>query len=335
MGILASILLLLCVAVQAAPGHMIFINGHAMISLRAFSRHFDAAVGYDQGRGAITVTRNERTVSLIPYSNTGWIDDRQVTLRNPVQIIDDVTYLPLRFMCHAFELDCTWSADKRQVFIIVNTVNLERLEFDRDDAWGQHQHVIQRTFDFHHYVNFHEPRLHQGNPHPELGGSNHQNHAHAGSKPGQPAHPMPHTPQPPNNGTHNSPLIDNAGHPGHTYPNGNHVQPSNGSHPGGHPGQPAKPAPNNPQLTDRPIHSYQPVQNNPHPTPGGTGANNPHPTPGGTGANNPHPSGNTGQPSHLPATGNSGHQNTPPPANDKGQAKDRSVSDKKSDHGDK
>ncbi len=169
-GFLVALLALMTLAVQAAPGHMVLINGHNMMSLHAFSHRFGATVGYDTDRGAITVSRDVHTVELIPYSNIAWVDGNQVEMKNPVVIYDDVTYVPVHFMCRAFGMNCTWSPDNRQLIILLGGVSIT---FMRDDSWAQRRHVIQRNFDFHVYQNFEQqPRPHHGPtpPPPPQGG---------------------------------------------------------------------------------------------------------------------------------------------------------------------
>ena len=302
---LVSILAVMSLAAQAAPRHMIYVNGHAMISLRAFTHHIGAVVGYDLGRGAITVTRDVRTVYLTPYSTTAWINDQPTAIRHPVLIIDDVTYVPLRFMCHAFELDCTWSADRTKAFILVNVETNERLEFDRDDTWSQRPHITQHEFDYHTYQKFQEQHpahmkptaataYQHGNHATPIqinvnignGGSGHGQRPTGYSKPNQPTSNTPHaTGYTPHGTTHQS---------GNSFVN-------TITHPGGNPGQPVQTHGGNPGQSAQ--------------------------THGG----------NSGQPAQTHQGGQpaESHQGGQPQGKDQGKGNDKSSNDKRTDHSDR
>ena len=146
-------------AILSTVGHadqFVIINGHRMISLRAFSQDFGAVVQYDDNRNAISIALGNRVVEVIPYSTTAWIDGTPVAVANPVVIADDVTYVPLRFICHAFNLNTNWYNGNQQVYI-VNPYTSAQVFFQIDASFGQRSHVFRRDYDNREYRNVPPP----------------------------------------------------------------------------------------------------------------------------------------------------------------------------------
>lgn len=180
-GLLLMLLMLLSAGVLAQCDRVVYIDGHPMMSLRAFSEKFDAEVGYDTWRDAITITLYDRTVYLRPYSRTAWVDDCRLQLEQPAVIIDDITYVPLRFLAEAFELDCDWGRDEEQVTFHITTINIEII-LVRDRDWDRCRHAWRYHYDYRDYQHFPRPYhdtdyVHHidsdGRPHDEHGGGDH------------------------------------------------------------------------------------------------------------------------------------------------------------------
>ena len=141
--LLVTVCAVLQVAVYA-DALMVTIDGHTMVKLRTFSHQFGAVTDYDAATNTYSVSRNGRTVYLIPYSSTAWIDDLQVELKFPPIIIDNALYVPLRFMCHAFDLDCTWGPAFLQV-VIIDGITHQQVIWARDDGWAARPHTWQHS----------------------------------------------------------------------------------------------------------------------------------------------------------------------------------------------
>lgn len=134
-----------------------------MVSLRDFSREFGAVVSFDSYHNAISISLGYHMVEMVPYSTTAWIDGNPVALDNPVVIVDDVTYLPLRFLSHAFNMNATWENNNQQV-IIVSPANSQRVQWNLDLNFGQRPHVYQRNYTPDMYRNMPRPPQHGGPP---------------------------------------------------------------------------------------------------------------------------------------------------------------------------
>lgn len=170
LGLLVTLCALLQVAVFA-DARMVNIDGHTMVRLRAFCHQFGALSDYDANSNTYSVSRNGTTVYLVPYSTTAWINDNQVELKHIPVIIDDTMYVPLRFMCRAFNLDCTWGPGFAQVVIVDGFTHLQ-INWVRDDGWGARQHIWLHPDNFRVFLRVQAPprQYFHGNPLPRGGG---------------------------------------------------------------------------------------------------------------------------------------------------------------------
>ena len=140
------------VVVQPAADFVI-INDYPMISLRECGERFDAVIDYDTLHGGFSIIVGARVVRLVPYSDIAWIGDREYLLHAPVMVVDDVTYVPLHFICDAFDYDCTWSDSAHTHVIIVNRAIVERPRFELwiDLDFGRRPHIYRTHVDGHAY----------------------------------------------------------------------------------------------------------------------------------------------------------------------------------------
>ncbi len=83
----------------------VVINGQPMVSVAAFGDCFGAAIGYDCGRNGISITLNSCSVVVVPNCQTAWINGNAVILAAPVVVIDGITYVPITFLCQAFNFN--------------------------------------------------------------------------------------------------------------------------------------------------------------------------------------------------------------------------------------
>ncbi len=84
----------------------VVINGQPMVSLDAFGNCFGATVGYNCGaNGGMSITLNSCSAVLIPDSQTAWINGNAVILASPVMVVDGIVYVPVSFLCQAFNLN--------------------------------------------------------------------------------------------------------------------------------------------------------------------------------------------------------------------------------------
>lgn len=139
LGLFVTLCMVLQVAVFA-DARMVNIDGHTMVRLRAFCKQFGGVSDYDGSTNTYSISRNGTTVYMAPYSTTAWINDNQVEMKHVPVIIDGTMYAPLRFLCRAFDLNCTWAPGFAQV-VIVDGFSHQTITWVRDDGWGARPHV--------------------------------------------------------------------------------------------------------------------------------------------------------------------------------------------------
>ena len=233
LGLLVFVCAMLQVAVHA-DALMIAIDGHTMVKLRAFSYQFEADTNYDAATDTYCVTLYGQTVYLIPYSTTAWIGGTEIELEFVPVIVDGVMYVPLRFLCNTFNLDCTWGPAYTHV-IIIDRHTHQRVMWVRDDEWGTRQHTWLHpvTYRINHKSEATsqqsvrekaEPARHPGHPAGDKSPAGHKHppaadHAH----PTAPGHAHPTVPG------HEHPTVPGHAHPtvpGHEHPSAaGHGQP--------------------------------------------------------------------------------------------------------------
>jgi len=142
-------------AVNPMTPHIVMINDRPMISLQDFAETFDADVDYHVDRNEICITLYDTTIYVVPYRMTAWVNDRKVWLDMPVVIIDDVTYLPVKFLCDAYGFRYDWRQPNRDV-CIVNRWTTETVIIVIDIDWHNRSHVWRHDYDCNWYINFHQ-----------------------------------------------------------------------------------------------------------------------------------------------------------------------------------
>jgi len=118
-----------------ATPNPIIIDGRTMLPLRATSEALGATVQWDGELQRITLTRDNRRVTLtigsermhieairgtLPYFNTisgSYISGTTRTLDVPPMLIDDLTFVPVRAISEAFGLEVQWDESTRSVRI--------------------------------------------------------------------------------------------------------------------------------------------------------------------------------------------------------------------------
>ena len=157
--ILLSVFLLVGVAALAngpMTGKIVTIKERQMISLQDFAEIFDAVVDYHVDRDEIAISLFDTTVYLVPYRMTAWVNERKVWLDMPVVIVDDTTYLPVRFICDAFGLRYDWTPTRQEV-IVINRWTTERIVLIIDLDWYRQPRVWRYDFDLRWYTYYRTP----------------------------------------------------------------------------------------------------------------------------------------------------------------------------------
>ena len=93
-------------------------DGRILIPLRAICNALSISTSYDDKTETITCKETKsrskpKEVKLKINSNTALINNQETTLDVPAKIIDDRTYVPLRFLSQSFNASVEWDEDKQ------------------------------------------------------------------------------------------------------------------------------------------------------------------------------------------------------------------------------
>ncbi|MCC8169200.1 MAG: copper amine oxidase N-terminal domain-containing protein [Oscillospiraceae bacterium] len=84
-------------------------NGAALVPARFLSEYLGAEVTWDNG--IISVAKSGKKITLKADSNIADVDGTEAALSASVRIINDRSYVPMRFIAEALDLEVNWNAD--------------------------------------------------------------------------------------------------------------------------------------------------------------------------------------------------------------------------------
>ncbi|SEM76578.1 Copper amine oxidase N-terminal domain-containing protein [Paenibacillus sp. cl141a] len=84
-------------------------NNRVLIPLRAVSEYLGADVKWNQQQKTITITKDNTEMLLIINSNKVILNQSEVLLDVPTELIYNSTYVPARFVSQSLEADVNWN----------------------------------------------------------------------------------------------------------------------------------------------------------------------------------------------------------------------------------
>jgi hypothetical protein len=85
------------------------INGRLLLPMRSICESIGCDVAWDATSRKAIITRDSRTVTLTIGSAAADVNGKVIMQEVPAQIIDDRTYIPIRFISEAFDQAVTWT----------------------------------------------------------------------------------------------------------------------------------------------------------------------------------------------------------------------------------
>ncbi len=101
----------------------IVLNGSTVVPLRAIFTALGATIEWDSYTRTVKATRGATTIQLTIGNNTAMRNGEKVTLSTPGQIIQNSTYVPLRFVSEALGSQVAWNAETRTIQILDGVAN--------------------------------------------------------------------------------------------------------------------------------------------------------------------------------------------------------------------
>ena len=95
----------------------VMYNDRILIPLRALCEQMGMLVSWTEDEQKITITNHQRTVEMTVGSKYATIDSQAVEMDVPAMLINDRTYIPIRFVSENFGAAVYWQEDAQRVFV--------------------------------------------------------------------------------------------------------------------------------------------------------------------------------------------------------------------------
>ncbi|MBQ2696368.1 MAG: copper amine oxidase N-terminal domain-containing protein [Clostridia bacterium] len=97
-------------------------NGKTLVPARAIMERAKLAVDFDAETRTVTAAKDDFSISMTIDNNIATVTagevSRNITLEEPARIIDDRTYVPIRFIGESMKVKVNWNANYREVVLI-------------------------------------------------------------------------------------------------------------------------------------------------------------------------------------------------------------------------
>ena len=107
---------------------VIIVEGSTLVPMRAFFTSLDASVIWDQSTRTITSNRGDVEIKLTIDSDIAYRNGKEILLSTPAKIINNSTYVPLRFVGTALGDGVAWDSSTRSVRITSKNVTTNKLQ---------------------------------------------------------------------------------------------------------------------------------------------------------------------------------------------------------------
>lgn len=117
-------------AVKPSPT---IVNGRTLIPLRSIMENFGAEVTWNPADQSIFITKQNTTISLQINNLIATVNGKNITLDTTPKLMNDRTFVPLRFISEALHLSIRWESKNQTVYISdYDTTNLTPITVGAD-----------------------------------------------------------------------------------------------------------------------------------------------------------------------------------------------------------
>lgn len=109
-------------------------SGRTYMPLRDFFEGIGSDVFWNAATREVSVTRNSKEIKLYLNSNISYINGIPTNLENPPKIVNDLTYVPLRFLSESFGMEVYWNDFYKYVYL---NENLSEYTYEAHTYKGQ------------------------------------------------------------------------------------------------------------------------------------------------------------------------------------------------------
>lgn len=96
-------------------------SDRTMVPLRYIAEEFGADVDFDDAKREVSISLNGKVFKVVIGANSYTLDDQTYNLDAPAEIIESRTFVPLRVISEAFDMNVTWLESNRMVIITPNS----------------------------------------------------------------------------------------------------------------------------------------------------------------------------------------------------------------------
>ena len=104
-------------AVVFTDAHPVIVNSRTLVPLRAVMEAVGAVVGWDADKRQVTVTRADKYLIMPVDSHQSTINGQVVDIDVPPQIINNRTFIPVRFVSESLGDQVDWQAENKRIDI--------------------------------------------------------------------------------------------------------------------------------------------------------------------------------------------------------------------------
>ena len=102
---------------QPVKSNVINKDGYTLVDFRDLFEMLDSEVDWNSVKRNITAKKDGKVLVINVDTNKAKLDDKYLDMPVSVEIIDETTYVPLRFICEAFGMNVDWDSEKQRISI--------------------------------------------------------------------------------------------------------------------------------------------------------------------------------------------------------------------------
>jgi hypothetical protein len=109
-------------------------KGRTVVPVRAITEGFGAEVGWDESTKTVTITKEDISIALVIDSNIALVNGKEITFDSKSEIMNNRTYVPLRFISETLGLNVNWDEATETIAIDKPTEETDEASTDTSNT---------------------------------------------------------------------------------------------------------------------------------------------------------------------------------------------------------
>lgn len=118
--------------IQPTVSSIINKEDYTLVGFRDLFSMVGASVEWDSKKRDIIARKYDKILTINIDTNNVKLNDKYLEMPVGVEIVDNYTYVPLRFVCEAFGLKVDWNSEKQKIFIETNEEDYQVLNLEEE-----------------------------------------------------------------------------------------------------------------------------------------------------------------------------------------------------------